>query len=316
MRESVHHSPAGPVEAGGFREGFWRLADPRITLASVCSLILGTAAAARAGPLAWGWVALTFLGIFALEVAKNASGEIYDYDSGADLAVAEEDRSPFSGGKRVLVDGLLTRNETWWVARVAYALGIFIGLWIALEREPGVLFLGLAGVGLAWFYHAPPLRLSYRGLGESAVAIAYGPLILSGAYLVQRHTVPFEMILLSAPLGLLIAGFLWVNEFTDCRADASVGKRTLVVRLGRARAAQALAALFLAAFLVEALLPLWGLPRSVWFGFVAAPFAFAAAKRALGSPFDTARIIRAQSLTLLAFVLLAAGGSAGLLFAG
>jgi len=259
---------------------------------------------------------LTFLGIFALEVAKNASGEIYDYDSGADLGVAQEDRSPFSGGKRLLVDGLLTRSETWWIAGVAYALCIFIGLWIALEREPGVLWLGVAGVALAWFYHAPPLRLSYRGLGEIAVGIAYGPLILSGAYLVQRHTVPFGVLLLSAPLGLLIAGFLWVNEFPDCRSDAAAGKRTVVVRLGRPRAAKALVALFVAAFLLEALLPVWGLPRSVWLGLIAAPFAFVAAKRVLASPSDTARIIRAQSLTLLALVLLALGASVGLLVAG
>jgi hypothetical protein len=43
---------------------------------------------------------------------QNASGELYDHDSGTDRAVAPEDRSPFSGGKRVLADGLLTRAQT------------------------------------------------------------------------------------------------------------------------------------------------------------------------------------------------------------
>src|SRR6185436_19944998 len=116
------------------RAGVWRLADPKITLASVASLFLGTAAAAARGPLDWGWLLATVLGIFLLEVAKNASGEVFDFDSGADVAVAPADRSPFSGGKRVLVDALLTRRQTWTVAAAAYGLGILLGLVIALAR--------------------------------------------------------------------------------------------------------------------------------------------------------------------------------------
>ena len=58
--------------------GVHRLADPKITLASAASLLTGAAAAARDGPLAWGWLAVCVAGIFALEVAKNASGELVD----------------------------------------------------------------------------------------------------------------------------------------------------------------------------------------------------------------------------------------------
>lgn len=79
------------------RAGFWRLADPKISLASMASIFLGAAAAAHDGALAPGWLVLTILGIFAIEVAKNASGELFDWDSGADLAVVPEDRSPFFG---------------------------------------------------------------------------------------------------------------------------------------------------------------------------------------------------------------------------
>lgn len=68
-------------------EGIHRLADPKITLASAASLLVGAAAAARQGAPAWGWLLVCVAGIFALETAKNASGELVDYDSGADLAV-------------------------------------------------------------------------------------------------------------------------------------------------------------------------------------------------------------------------------------
>ena len=121
-----------PETTRSFGAGFWRLADPKISLASFASLFLGAAAAAAGGPLHWGWLAVTVAGIFALEVAKNASGEVFDYDSGTDLAIRPEDRSPFSGGKRVLVDGLLSRGETWAIAVAGYALSVAAGLGLSL----------------------------------------------------------------------------------------------------------------------------------------------------------------------------------------
>jgi 1,4-dihydroxy-2-naphthoate polyprenyltransferase len=294
-------------------EGIWRIADPKITLASAASLLLGLCAAAHDGPIAWGWAGVTILGIFFLEAAKNASGELFDFDSGADLGVEPKDRSPFSGGKRVLVDGLLTRDQTALVALVFYVLGAAAGLLVVGIREPRVLWLGAIGVALAFFYHAPPLRLSYRGLGEIAVGLAYGPLIASGAYLVQRGTVAPAIAITSLPLGLLIAGFLWINEFPDAEADRKAGKRTWVVRLGRRAASRWFAVIMAAAFALLAVLPALGVRRGVWGGFLGLPLAVAAARRLRKAPEVTAEIIPAQQWTLLSFVLFALGAGFGLL---
>jgi len=296
-------------------EGIWRIADPKITLASAASLLLGLCAAARDGSIAWGWAAATVLGIFFLEAAKNASGELFDFDSGADLGVSPRDRSPFSGGKRVLVDGLLTRAQTAAAAGIFYVLGCAAGLLVVGVREPRVLLIGAVGVALAFFYHAPPLRLSYRGLGEAAVALAYGPLIACGAYLVQRGTVSTTVALASLPLGLLIAAFLWINEFPDYEADRSAGKRTLVVRLGRPAASRIFALILAAAFALLALLPAFGISVGVWGGFLGLPLAVRAALRLREKPEETAHIIPAQGWTLLSFLLFAAGVGAGLLLA-
>lgn len=296
-----------------FGQGFWRLADPKISLASFASIGLGLAAAAAVGPVHWGWFGLTVLGIFALEVAKNASGEVVDFESGVDLAVAEEDRSPFSGGKRVIVDRLLTRRETTAIATGAYLIGIVAGLAIVRWREPGVLWIGVAGVGLAYFYHGGPLRLAYRGLGELAVAVAYGPLILAGTYLVQRGEVTATALWLSVPLGLLIGLFLWANEFPDYRADRAAGKRTLVVRLGRPAASRVFMGLMLATCLLTVLLPLLVVPRGALLGVVAVAPAATAAHLLRGSPEVTAGIVPAQARTLLAFVLYAIGAGVGML---
>lgn len=293
--------------------GFWRLADPKITLASMSSILLGAAAAVHSGTRTWGWLVLIVLGIFALEWAKNASGEIYDFASGADQAVAESDRSPFSGGKRVLVDGLLTVRETWAIAIAGYALCIFVGLIIVLLREPMVLWLGLVGVALAFFYHAPPFKLSYRGWGEGAVFIAYGPLICVGTYLVMTRTLPTWVVWLGLPLGVLIASFLWINEFPDYRADASAGKRTMVVRLGRVAAARVFAGLLVLAFALLLVSLAFGVPPGALGGLIAAIPAFGAAGTLLGSPEETRQIVPAQARTLITFVAYAVGASIGLM---
>jgi 1,4-dihydroxy-2-naphthoate octaprenyltransferase len=191
-------------------------------------------------------------------------------------------------------------------------MGVAAGLAIVLFRESGVVWLGLAGVFLAVSYHAPPLRLAYRGLGEVAVAIAYGPLVTCGTFLVQRHEVTAEVVALSLPLGLLIGAFLWINEFPDYRADAGAGKRTLVVRLGRRRASRAFAAIVAVAYAILAALPLLDLPATVLLGAAGLPHGIAAARRLLADPETTARIVPAQGWTLLSFVLLAGGCGIGL----
>ena len=67
----------GDVPPTSFRAGLWRLADPKISLASMASIFLGTCAAAAAGRIDVPWLLVTIAAIFAIEVAKNASGEIF-----------------------------------------------------------------------------------------------------------------------------------------------------------------------------------------------------------------------------------------------
>ena len=294
--------------------GLWRLADPKISLASMASIFLGTCAAAAHGPIDFGWTGIVVLGIFGIEVAKNASGEIFDFDSGADLGIAPEDRSPFSGGKRVLVDRLLSRRQTIAIAATSYLIGIAAGLAVVFWRAPAVFWIGVVGMLCAFFYQAPPLKLSYRGLGELAVGLSYGPLICCGTYLVQRGRIDAAPLLVAIPLGLLIANFLWIDEFPDCRSDAKAGKRTLIVRLGRTCASRVFPFIFAFAFGMLLALPMVGLPKQVLFGAVALVPAVGAARRVWKFPEQTSKIIPAQGQTLLAFLIYAFGVGIGFLF--
>ena len=294
------------------RAGIWRLADPKISLASFAGMFLAACFAAVDAGLHLGWLGLTVLGVFCVEVAKNASGEVIDFDTGTDLAVREDERSPFSGGKRVLVDGLLTRRQTWAIAASGFGAAIVIGLLIVGFRDSRVLLFGLPGMALAWYYHGGSLRLAYRGWGELAVALAYGPLVVLGTYFVQAGYLNATLIHLSMILGLLVAAFLWINEFPDFRADLAAGKRNLVVRLGRERAALIYVVLVASAYGWLALLVLWEPHgRFVWPGLAGAfPAAFAAL-RLQAADNDVGGLAPAQAATLISFLLMAAGAGLG-----
>jgi 1,4-dihydroxy-2-naphthoate octaprenyltransferase len=252
------------------------------------------------------------LGIFFIEVGKNASGEVVDFDSGTDQAITDADRSPFSGGKRVMVDGLLTRGQCWLIAASCFTAGIIIGLLIVIYREPQILGFGLAGVALAWYYHGGSIRLSYRGLGELAVACAYGPLVVCGTYLVQTGYLSIAVIYASLSLGLLVASFLVINEFPDYRADKACGKDNLVVRLGPKRSVTLYIATVTAAYLLLALASLWlaDAPGMLWGLLGMAPAAIAII-RLLSAGGETSRLIPAQAATLASFLLMAVATGAG-----
>ena len=267
--------------------------------------------AAADGGLHAGWLAITVLGIFCVEVAKNASGELVDFDSGTDQAVTVENRSPFSGGKRVLVDGLLSRTQTRNIAAIFFVAAIVAGLVISLFRDPRILSIGVLGMTLAWSYHGGPLKLAYRGLGELAVAIAYGPLVVCGTYFVQTGYLSAPLIHGSMALGLLISAFLWINEFPDYDADKVAGKNNLVVKLGRENASLVYVVLLTTGYIWLALCANYYNAQGMLWGILGAGPALYSAWRLTVSNGVTHKLIPAQAACLLSFIFMACGSGVG-----
>lgn len=229
--------------------GVWRLVDPKIAIASVVPFIVGAAIAYDQGRAISAGIALAaYAAVFLVEVGKNAVNDLADYRSGADLAVREDERSPFSGGKRVLVDGLLTERDLVVIGWSAMIAAGAVGVAVALHTRPALLLLGFVASLVGAAYSLPPVKLSYRGWGEAAVFLTYGPGVVLGSLLLFGGDVNAAAVAIAVCFGALIANILLVNEMPDERADRSVGKRTLVVRLGRDRATSLFALLFAATF--------------------------------------------------------------------
>jgi 1,4-dihydroxy-2-naphthoate octaprenyltransferase len=180
-------------------------------------------------PLFW----IGYLCLFLGEVATVLINEVVDFPSDRNNRFF----SPFTGGSRVLVEGLLSLRELR-IGIVVALTGAFVGSAWLLTLTPAstsavAWLLGVMGI-LAIGYTAPPLKLCYRGLGELDVAVTHsivvilcGYVFLGGAW---NDAVPW---LLGLPLLLAIVPSITLSGIPDLEADAVAGKRTLAVRLGQ-----------------------------------------------------------------------------------
>jgi 1,4-dihydroxy-2-naphthoate octaprenyltransferase len=153
-------------------------------------------------------------------------------------------------------------------------LALGAALVLVLIVRPGLitLLLLLLALLLAWSYSAPPLQLHSRGLGELTVALVVPGLTPLVGFYLQTGRLDGLSLLAVVPLCCLQFAMLLVVEFPDAVGDAVAGKRTLVVRLGGARAARLHSVALLVAYAALPLLVLGGLPPVV------------AAVAALGTP--------------------------------
>lgn len=215
--------------------------------ATLVPVLLGLAIAARHGTFDWAIAVLAIIGGSLAHLAINVTNDIFDTRSGADAANVNP--TQFSGGSRVLHYGLLSQRELSLWAAILYAGALAIGLvLLAIRPSLALLVLGVAGVVIGWAYTAPPLKLVYRGLGEIAVAVGFGPIMLLGAYAAETGRIAWEPLVASLPVAILIALILYVNEIPDRRGDAEAGKRTLVVRFSQSTVERIYLVAALAAF--------------------------------------------------------------------
>ncbi len=250
---------------------------PGFLSATVVACALGIAAASAApGAVLDPWRAVATVLLAAIAHASaNVINDYYDDRNGADAANPGR-IFPFTGGARFIQQRQVSARATCRYALLLLALAVVGGGWLALACGPGLLAVGAAGLAIGWTYSAPPLQLMSRGLGEAAIALAWS-LIVVGAAFVQSGRFDALPALGSLSYGLMAANILMINGFPDAASDARAGKRTLVVRLGSARAALAYGAIALVAHGVLVMLALQSaLPAAAAWGLLSLPFSLMA----------------------------------------
>ncbi len=205
---------------------------PMFLPVSVLPVIVGTAWGVRAAGSFDGAVfVLALIAIVFVHAGVNVLNDVCDSQSGGDACNTGR-IFPFTGGSRFIQNQVMTENAMMGWALILLSAGCAVGLALAAHRGVPILVLGLAGVALGILHSLPPVRLGGRGLGEVAVAAGFGILPVTDAAWLQSGRWDIDSLTLSVPIGLWAALILIINQLPDAVADAAVGKRTLVTRLG------------------------------------------------------------------------------------
>lgn len=227
--------------------------------ASVVPVLLGAGVVVYMGvPARWWLFFPILLASVTIHIGTNLVGEYFDFKKGVD-------RPDTCGGSRVLVENLLDPKHVFYTGMACFALSAAIGLvFIAIHGWP-ILLLGLVGIAGGFFYTATPVGYKYLGLGDLCVFILMGPLMVMGSFFVLTGTYHHSVLLISLPIGCLVAAILSANNLRDILHDTQAHISTTATLLGHRVARWEYSGLVTGAYVISIILviikvlPLWSL---------------------------------------------------------
>ena len=204
--------------------------------ATIAPILLGSSIAYwEFSQFNWNIFWLTLFGGILAHCGTNMINDYFDHTSRNDEA--NKLFSPFNGGSRVIQSGLMAPMNVLIGSLVCFLFTIIIGLELNSQVNGSffatspLLYVGIIGIFLAIMYTGF-LRLAYNGLGDLAVFLGFGPVMVYGSAYIQNQAVDFlTTMLVSIPVGIFIALVLFINCFQDYKADKSTNKNSWVVKL-------------------------------------------------------------------------------------
>ncbi|MEA2398281.1 MAG: 1,4-dihydroxy-2-naphthoate polyprenyltransferase [Thermoleophilaceae bacterium] len=279
-------------------------ARPRTLPAAVAPVLVGTALAGLDDVFHPLRFACALVGSVFIQVGTNLANDYSDARRGADT----EDRL---GPVRVTAGGLMPPRQVLVGTWIAFGIAVAAGAYLVAVAGWELLLVGAASIAAGVLYTGGPRPYGYEGLGEIFVFLFFGIVAVVGSFYVQVERLRWEAFAVAAPVGLLAAAILVVNNVRDIETDRRAGKRTLAVRLGRLRARRLYAVMIVLSYLAPVVI--WaagGLTYCVMLPLLSAPLAVPL-MRTVGTRTDGASLNAALAGTgrLLAVysVLLAAG---------
>ncbi len=242
-------------------ENEWRALDPvaKWLIATRASVLFMTFTAAalgglmawRAGDFNWGlWLATAF-GLMFAHATNNLLNDYTDSRRGID----KENYYRNQYGVHVLEDGLMSEREFWRYLGTTALIALLLGGWLIVERSGLTLNLMAAGAFFVLFYTWP---LKYYGLGEPAVLLVWGPLMVGGTYYVLTGDWNWEVSWLSLVFALGPTTVLFGKHTDKLEADRGKGVNTLPVIIGERASRMAVLAMITAQYLLCVLLVVAG----------------------------------------------------------
>lgn len=218
-----------------FREqaaAWWQAARPPFYVATLVPLLLGWLSAWKDLHV-WqpGIFSLILLCSFFLHLSANLANDLFDHLQGVD------GRADSIGGSRAIQEGKIPLKSYIKVLSFLYGGALVLGLiGVLATGRYGIWGLVIFGVLASHFYVAPPIKYGHRALGEVFVFISMGLMMTAGTYYTLTGVWKAEVLALSAPVGLMVAGILYYQSLPEIETDKAAGKRTLANVLGPRKA--------------------------------------------------------------------------------
>lgn len=235
-------------------------ARPRTLPAAIAPVVVASALAGS--DFNWFRAALALKVGLWLQIAVNYANDYSDGVKGSDTNRI--------GPTRLVASGLASATSVKRAAFISFAIASVSGLWLALLTSPILIVIGVAAIAAAWGYTGGKNPYGYKGFGELSVFVFFGLVATIGTFYVQTEKVTVLSFIISISMGALACAILAVNNIRDRAQDALVGKHTLAVRLGDARARRAFVALLalahtaaIATFIPTTLITLLALPMTI-----------------------------------------------------
>ena len=207
--------------------------------AAIAPVVVATALAGSD----WNW----FRSVLALKVGVWLQiGVNYANDYSDGVKGSDDNRI---GPTRLVASGLATSAQVKRAAFISFGFASIAGLWLSLLTSPWLILIGIAAIAAAWGYTGGKNPYGYSGWGEVSVFVFFGLIATIGTYYTQTGEITALSILCAIPMGSLSCAILAVNNIRDRAQDELVGKRTLAVRLGDAKARKGFVVLLVIAHL-------------------------------------------------------------------
>ncbi|MGB9936577.1 MAG: prenyltransferase [Methanobacterium sp.] len=166
---------------------------------------------------------------FLAHLSMQFSNEYFDIDCDK-----HGSPTPFSGGSGVLVENPDLRKFSLRFSVTLMIASIISAAIFMIFYSYSIFFLLFVIFGnlLAWFYAAPPVKLSYRGLGEIATILT-GLIFPGMGYLALSGTLNIPFFIFAGTIMLYQTLFINAVQIPDMEVDKMGGKQTIIVKKGR-----------------------------------------------------------------------------------
>lgn len=190
------------------------------------------------------WLALT-LGLILAHASNNIFNDFTDYVRGVD----KDNYYRNIYGAQPIASGLMTRRQhlTYFAvtALIALAFGLYL-LWYTGFSGTAWILLAL-GAFFLLFYTWP---LKGLALGEIAVLIVWGPLMIGGGYFVLTQQWSWFVVIASLPYVLGVTTVIFGKHIDKLDMDKKKGIHTLPVVIGEKASRYAVLAMMVAPYLI------------------------------------------------------------------